>query len=173
MQCCETKRNYLRFVLRRLRQAHDGPLDYVYDTIPTDGFYDIHRFRLHAPELYRVYELLYPRDELQLTNEGMAVGGLQLMAMLWSAGGTITRDGPAFHHPLLRESAPVMIAWLRSQGFPQCFIYHAGHTSLYTRGDTARRLAAALLPLLPPYHRKQLLRLGQAGNLSGPRVKCS
>lgn len=173
MQCCETKRNYLRFVLRRLRQSHDGPLEYVCDTLPTEGFYDIHRFRLHAPELYRVYELLYPRDQLQLSAEAMAVGGLQLLAMLWSAGGTLTREGPAFHHPLIRDAAPVMIAWLREQGFPQCFIYHAGNPSLYTRGETACRLAAALLPLLPPYHRKPLLRLSQGAADSRPRQKSS
>lgn len=64
MQCCERRRSELEAWVKELRRAHDGPLEVVRDWLPTRGFYDELRVRLQGEGLYRVHELLCPRDEV-------------------------------------------------------------------------------------------------------------
>ena len=56
----ETQRTYLDHQLRSLRKLHDGPIDAVWDVIPTNGFYDKERLRLHGEGMWRVHELRCP-----------------------------------------------------------------------------------------------------------------
>ena len=67
----EIDRTYLDHQLRTLRYSHDGPVDYFWDRIATDGFYDKERFRFQGELLWRAYELLYPRDLFSINREAL------------------------------------------------------------------------------------------------------
>lgn len=156
----ETDARYLRFLLRRLRQSYDGTLDYVYDTIASDGFYDTHRFRVHAPELYRVYELLYPRDELQLTPEAMTVGGFALLSLLWAEGGRGTKHGPVIAHPSLRSNAQSCVDWARANDLPPLRRRPSPQTgALYLGTGFTELLRTEAARYLPPYKLESLLKV--------------
>ena len=86
----EIDRTYLTHQLRTLRHSHDGPVDYHWDRIATDGFYDKERFRFQGELLWRAYELLYPRDLFSINREALNVAGLKGAAALWIDQGRIT-----------------------------------------------------------------------------------
>lgn len=77
---------------RQLHKYHDGPLDLEIDTLATEGFYDDKRLRCHGDELYRAYELLYPRDTRTLTPEVLALTGHRGVAALWCDRGRAKRQ---------------------------------------------------------------------------------
>lgn len=87
----ETDLTYLNHQLRMLHKMHDGKLEAVSDIVQTDGFYDDRRIRVHSPDLYRVYELLYFRDERRLTPEVLRIVGAQGLSALWCDTGTASR----------------------------------------------------------------------------------
>lgn len=118
IRLCERDRTYLRYIGRRLRSAHDGPLDLVYDIVPGESFYDVHRLRFHSPELYRVYELLYPRDCRHLSAEAMEIGARHLVAALWTQGGCERSKGLHIEHRRLKDDRDVVCRWLEAQGIP-------------------------------------------------------
>ena len=86
----EIDRTYLDHQLRTLRYSHDGPVDYFWDRIATDGFYDKERFRFQGDLLWRAYELLYPRDLFSINREALNIAGLKGAAALWIDQGRIT-----------------------------------------------------------------------------------
>lgn len=85
----ETDLTYLNHQLRMLHKAHDGKLEAVSDVVQGDGFYDDRRIRVHSPDLYRVYDLLYFRDERRLTPEVLEIIGPQGLAALWCDTGSM------------------------------------------------------------------------------------
>jgi len=87
----ETDLIYLNHQLRMLHKAHDGKLEAVSDIVQGGGFYDDRRIRVHSPDLYRVYELLYFRDQRRLTPEVLRIAGAQGLAALWCDTGTATK----------------------------------------------------------------------------------
>lgn len=113
---CETQRTYLLHQVRRLQRAHDSPLETVCDTVPTDGFYDIHRARMHGEGLYRVYELLYPRDERRISEQVLAIAGMEGAATLWLDHGCWRGKRPAFNLCCSQSESEIIVNWLRRLG---------------------------------------------------------
>lgn len=147
----------MRYIGRRLRSAHAGPLETVFDVLPGEMFYDVHRLRVHSPELYRVYELLYPRDCRQLTTEAMGVGGRHLFAALWIQGGLEGNFGLRIEHRRLKEDRSVICDWLSEQGVP--ISESADRQSMSTLAfpiESTQKVKGWLRPYLPP-HRTQSL----------------
>lgn len=77
--------------LRMLHKVHDGKLEAVSDIVQGNGFYDDRRIRVHSPDLYRAYELLYFRDERRLTPDVLQIVGFQGLAALWCDTGVTTK----------------------------------------------------------------------------------
>ena len=85
----ETEKPYLNYQVKLLREAHPGKLDTHWDMLPTDGFYDKFRLRARSDELYRAYELMYPRDKKVITPQIISITGMQGVAALWSDRGRV------------------------------------------------------------------------------------
>ena len=86
---CETERSLLSYQSKLLKQLHEGPIDYFKDRIPGKGFYDQVRFRFHGDQLYKAYELLYPRDKRCISQSVLEITGKQGLALLWTDQGRI------------------------------------------------------------------------------------
>lgn len=113
----ETELPYLEHQIRKLRRVHDGPLDVHRDALPGDGFYDVHRARLTSPALHRAYELLYPRDEKQLSTQVMAIAGAGGMAAIWlDFGRWESGRRPALCGHYSEPEYRVLERWLQEQG---------------------------------------------------------
>ena len=85
----ETEKPYLNHQLKLLRDAHPGKLDTHLDMLPTDGFYDKFRLRVRSDELYRAYELMYPRDKKIITPQIISITGMPGISALWSDRGRV------------------------------------------------------------------------------------
>ena len=85
----EVDRTYLTHQLRTLKHTHDGAVDYLADRVPTDGFYDLERIRFHGDLLWRVYELLYPKDEKYISSDVLKVAGIHGLTALWIDQGKV------------------------------------------------------------------------------------
>ena len=85
----ETEKPYLNHQIKLLREAHLGKLDTYWDMLPTDGFYDKFRLRVRSDELYRAYELMYPRDKKVITPQIISIVGMPGIAALWSDRGRV------------------------------------------------------------------------------------
>ena len=85
----EADRSFLRWQFNLLKKLHEGPIDYFEDRIATNGFYDLERFRFHGENLYKVYELLYPRDQRYISLDVLHIAGEQGLAMLWFDQGRV------------------------------------------------------------------------------------
>ena len=86
---CETERPLLSYQSKLLRQLHEGPIDYFKDRIPGKSFYDKERFRFHGDQLYKAYELLYPRDKRFISESVLEMTGRKGLALLWADQGRI------------------------------------------------------------------------------------
>ena len=85
----ETEKPYINYQLKLLRACHPGKLDCHWDTIPLPGFYDKVRLRVRSDELYRAYELMYPRDRKVITPQIISIVGMQGVSALWSDRGRV------------------------------------------------------------------------------------
>jgi hypothetical protein len=130
----ETEKTYLDHQLRRLRKLHDGPVESAMDLVSTESVYDDFRVVLHAPELWRAYELLYPRDEFTVTEEVLNIVGRTGLLALWCDQGRVKGRGAYF---LLRrpEAEMALLAeWVRGLGYA-AFI----NDSIVRLGDSTLR----------------------------------
>jgi hypothetical protein len=147
----ELEKTYLDHQLRRLRKVHDGPIEADWDILPTNGFYDDHRVRLHCEELYHVYELLYPRDERTITPEILEIAGSEGLAALFTdraSLGVSTIQLGTF--PNSREVL-VIERWLRGLGYPPFTTTRStARRFVYLSGEAAQRLKRNVWPLLHP-----------------------
>ena len=85
----ETEKPYLNHQLKLLREAQPGKLDTYWDMLRTDGFYDKFRLRVRSDELYRAYELMYPRDRKVITPQIISITGMPGVSALWSDRGRV------------------------------------------------------------------------------------
>lgn len=114
----ETERAQLSWQLRQLQELHDGPLEFVRDRVPSSGFYDVHRLRVHGEGLYRAYELLCPRDERTVTPELLQMLGDQALGCLWSDAGSWASHRIAFKSTDVKhEDWLALDQWLKDQGY--------------------------------------------------------
>ncbi len=86
---CETERPLLSYQSKLLKQLHQGSIDYYKDRISGHGFYDKERFRFHGNQLYKAYELLYPRDQRFVSRDILEMTGKKGLALLWVDQGRI------------------------------------------------------------------------------------
>lgn len=117
MQRCELEQTYLRHQLRRLRLIYPGELEHEFQPVGTEGFYDDCRLLVHCPEMQRVYDLLYPRDEKQITHQALAIAGPGALATLWCDRGR--SDGKRISFTNFRSNKPTLVVaqWLESLGY--------------------------------------------------------
>lgn len=113
----ETERSYLDHQLRSLRKLHDGPIDAVWDTIATDGFYDKERVRLHGDGMWRVHELRCPHDQPLITREALDVCGVQGLAALWVDTGRFMGRRGRINGRFKREEYVTLAEWITDLGF--------------------------------------------------------
>mgnify|MGYP003108522280 FL=1 len=113
----ETQRTYLDHQLRSLRKLHDGPIDAVWDVIPTNGFYDKERLRLHGEGMWRVHELRCPHDEALITREVLDICGIQGAAALWIDQGRFVGKYGKISGRFKSEQLVTIAEWLTDMGF--------------------------------------------------------
>jgi len=113
----ETQRTYLDHQLRSLRKLHDGPIDAVWDVIPTNGFYDKERLRLHGEGMWRVHELRCPHDQALITREVLDICGIQGAAALWIDQGRFVGKYGKISGRFKSEQLVTIADWLTDMGF--------------------------------------------------------
>ena len=116
----ETEKVYQNLQLRQLKEIHPGPLEYFWDVVPTDGFYDKNRLRVRSDELYRAYELMYPRDKKVITPEILSICGLYGVAALWIDRGRVVGRQAKLHTRFNNKENQALQKWLSQNGF-NCF----------------------------------------------------
>lgn len=140
LQRCELEQTYLRHQLRQLRLLYPGTLKHEYEPVTTDGFYDDYRLMVHCPEMQRVYELLYPRDEHTISPEALAVAGEGALRSLWVERGR--SDGKRISFTNFRRKEPTVITakWLKSLGYGNGIdsVQPGGTTILFDQATTER-----------------------------------
>jgi hypothetical protein len=99
-----------------LHKAHDGKLEAVSDVVQGDGFYDDRRIRVHSPDLYRVYDLLFFRDERRLTPEVLNIAGAQGLSALWCDTGIVSRNKAILRSWASMEETQHLRDWALSLG---------------------------------------------------------
>ncbi len=113
----ETEKVYLNHQLKQLRLAHSAPLEYVWDVVPTDGFYDKKRLRVQCEDLYRAYELMYPRDKKIITPQVMSICGIYGLTALWSDRGRVVGRLGKLRTRLSTDDNHVIADWCNDNGF--------------------------------------------------------
>lgn len=88
------------------------------DRIDTDGFYDKIRARFHCDDLWRAYELMYPRDDKQITREILDITGRQGLIALWSDFGRLNGHRSAVGGRRSHADTELLAAWATDLGFP-------------------------------------------------------
>ena len=114
----ETDRTYLDHQLRVLKQYHDGPIDYVWDRLSTDGFYDRERFRFQGELLWRAYELLYPKDQKVISREVLNIAGLKGAAALWIDQGRVIGKKGSIRGRFSENDYVQLESWFNDLGIP-------------------------------------------------------
>ena len=154
----ETERAYLGSQVYQLRKLHPGELEIFWDRVPTEGFYDLDRARIQSDELWRAYELLYPRDKFTLSPTVLELTGLQGACALWldhgswyGRAGEITGGYSPHEKKLIGE-------WLTSLGFESANKRVDSRCRLYISPDSMRKFIPAIRPLVHASMRSKLQR---------------
>ena len=113
----ETERPYLSHQLKQLRESHLGKLEFDMDVLQCDGFYDDVRLRVRSDELYRAYELMYPRDKKIVTPQILGLTGIAGMAALWSDRGRIVGRIAKIRSRLDPEANIALAEWCKKHDF--------------------------------------------------------
>ena len=113
----ETERPYLTHQLKQLREAHLGKLEFVIDVLSCNGFYDDVRIRVRSDELYRAYELMYPRDKKIVTSQILDITGIAGISALWSDRGRIIGRIGKMHTRFTPEGNIALASWCNKHNF--------------------------------------------------------
>ena len=154
----ETERIYLGSQVYLLRQDHPSQLEVVWDRVATDGFYDLERARIQTDELWRAYDLLYPRDEFTLSREVLDLCGITGLATLWLDSGCwvgLTGEIRGRHTPQQKQ---IIAEWIRSLGFPAEARFKGGNCRLVLPAESMRQIKPAIRPHVHQTMRHKLLR---------------
>lgn len=154
----ETERQYLGSQVYQLRKFHPGDLEIFWDRVPTDGFYDLDRARIQSDELWRAYELLYPRDKFTLSSTVLDLAGMHGACSLWldhgswhGRGGEITGGYSPHEKKLIGE-------WLTGLGFESAHRRVENRCRLYLPPDTMRKFIPSIRPFVHASMRRKLQR---------------
>ena len=112
----ETEKPYLNYQLKLLREEHPGKLDTHWDMLPTNGFYDKVRLRVRSDELYRAYELMYPRDYKVITPQIISIAGMEGISALWSDKGRVVGRLGKIITRWPDEQNAYLADWINSKG---------------------------------------------------------
>lgn len=140
----ETERPYLSHQLKQLRDSHLGKLEFVIDVLPCDGFYDDVRLRVRSDELYRAYELMYPRDKKIVTPQILDITGIGGLSALWSDRGRIIGRIGKVHSRFSPEGNVALANWCNANDF-ECKLMARKEKSFgiqFTRESTKAFIAA-------------------------------
>ncbi len=154
----EVDRTYLTHQLRTLKHTHDGAVDYLADRVPTDGFYDLERIRFHGDLLWRVYELLYPKDRKRITREVLNIAGLKGAAALWIDQGRISGKKGSIRGRYSENDYLALESWFNDLSIPAKI--HRNNVSviqLSFKKDSLEELFKLLKPMMH-YTMKKTLR---------------
>lgn len=149
----ETEKVYQNHQLKQLRLSHPGQLEYVWDVVPTDGFYDKHRLRVQSDELYRAYELLYPRDKKVVTTQILDICGLYGLTALWSDRARMVGRKAKISTRFSSAENELLADWCTANGFP-CKLIGRGHT--HSGIQFSRDVTADLITSIRPYIHKTM-----------------
>ncbi len=114
----EVDRTYLSHRLRNLRYSHDQPVDYYADRLATNGFYDLERIRFQGERLWRVYELMYPRDKKVISREILDVVGVKGLTALWLDQGRIVGKRGSIRGKYTEQDYEVLESYLNDIDIP-------------------------------------------------------
>ena len=145
----ETDRTYLDHQLRVLKQYHDGPIDYVWDRLSTDGFYDKERFRFQGELLWRAYELLYPKDQKVISREVLNIAGLKGAAALWIDQGRVIGKKGSIRGRFSENDYVQLESWFNDLGIPAKI--HRNNISIVQlsfKKDSLESLSKLLRPMV-------------------------
>ena len=154
----EVDRTYLTHQLRTLKHTHDGAVDYLADRVPTDGFYDLERIRFHGDLLWRVYELLYPKDSKRITREVLNIAGLKGAAALWIDQGRISGKRGSIRGRYSENDYLALESWFNDLSIPAKI--HRNNVSIIQlsfKKDSLEELFRLLKPMMH-YTMKKTLR---------------
>lgn len=154
----EVDRTYLTHQLRTLKHTHDGAVDYLADRVPTDGFYDLERIRFHGDLLWRVYELLYPKDRKSITREVLNIAGLKGAAALWIDQGRISGKKGSIRGRYSENDYLALESWFNDLSIPAKI--HRNNVSIIQlsfKKDSLEELFKLLKPMMH-YTMKKTLR---------------
>ena len=112
----KTERQYFKSQLKTLKLLHDGSLDIYTDRLPTNGFYDKERFRVHGEELYTAYTLLCPRDRQVITPKTLDIAHHLGAACLWIDQGRMIGKEDQFEDVTLTKSMNAFMGWFQRLG---------------------------------------------------------
>ena len=140
----ETEKPYLNHQLKLLRDAHPGKLDTHLDMLPTDGFYDKFRLRVRSDELYRAYELMYPRDKKIITPQIISITGMPGISALWSDRGRVVGRLGKILTRWKDDENQFLAEYISQQGF-ECMVTK-GSGVRFSRAST-KELIDVLRPL--------------------------
>jgi hypothetical protein len=153
----EIDRRYLSHQLRLLKEHHDGAFEFYRDRIATDGFYDKERFRFQGDNLWRVYELIYPKDKKRLSREVLNIAGLKGAAALWIDQGRVIGKQGSIRGRYSEHDYGELESWFNDLGIPtkilrnQISIIH-----LSFKKDSLNELRQLIRPLVHINMRKTL-----------------
>jgi len=154
----EVDRTYLTHQLRTLKQTHDGAVDYLADRVPTDGFYDLERIRFQGDLLWRVYELLYPKDSKRITRDVLNIAGLKGAAALWIDQGRISGKRGSIRGRYSENDYLALESWFNDLSIPAKI--HRNNVSIIQlsfKKDSLEELFKLLKPMMH-YTMKKTLR---------------
>lgn len=144
----ETERVYLGSQIYQLRQAHPGPLEIFWDRLPTNGFYDLERARIQTDELWRAYELLYPRDERTLSRDVLDLCGLHGLTSLWLDCGTLIGRTGEIRKRMSPDDKALLSDWVDDLGFPVNRAKAQAQHKLIIPAASMHQLKKAMRPLV-------------------------
>ena len=126
--------------------------------MPTDGFYDLERIRFHGDLLWRVYELLYPKDSKRITREVLNIAGLKGAAALWIDQGRISGKRGSIRGRYTENDYLALESWFNDLSIPAKI--HRNNVSIIQlsfKKDSLEELSKLLKPIMH-YTMKKTLR---------------
>jgi hypothetical protein len=153
----ETERLYLGSQVYQLRKLHPGALEVFWDRLPTDGFYDLDRARIQTDELWRAYELLYPRDQFTLSSTVLDVAGLQGACSLWLDHGSWYGRSGEIAGPFSPTDKKLIADWLTALGYPASNHRTDGRFRLIMRPEAMKLFIPAIRPMVHQSMRRKLM----------------
>lgn len=127
-----------------MRKLHDGPVDAALDLVSTELVYDDFRIVLHAPELWRVYELLYPRDEFTISQEVLDIVGRQGLVAFWCDQGRWKGSSAYLSIRRPEDEMTLLAEWIRGMGYNTM----EGDGAIYLERSTLRQFQKDMRELI-------------------------